>query len=235
VPHEIPLGADVIVPDPVPARLTESTYADELPESVNVAVTDCAEFIDTAHEPVPLHAPPQPVNVDPLAALAVRLTDDPVANDAEQVLPQEMPAGADETVPLPVPPVCTVSVCVGCVPNSKSAVTASDEFMVTVQLPVPLHAPPQPANTDPAAALAESVTAVPPPNDAEQLLPQAIDPVVDVTVPVPTPVLLTLSVYVGFDPPPSVPVVALLPPHAQAASTIPAAHAARRITPSQWG
>jgi hypothetical protein len=38
---------------------------------VNEAVTDSAEVIVTVHAPVPVHAPLQPPNVEPLAAVAV--------------------------------------------------------------------------------------------------------------------------------------------------------------------
>ena len=44
---------------------------------VKVALTDRAWVIDTTHEPVPVHAPDQPMNVDPRAALAVNVIDVP--------------------------------------------------------------------------------------------------------------------------------------------------------------
>ena len=40
----------------------------------NVAVTDLAALMVTEQVPVPEHAPPQPVKVEPLAGLAVRVT-----------------------------------------------------------------------------------------------------------------------------------------------------------------
>jgi hypothetical protein len=45
--------------------------------------------------------------------------------------------------------------------GSNVAVTAWLEFIVTVQPPVPEHAPDHPANVDPAAGVAVSVTTVP--------------------------------------------------------------------------
>ena len=58
----------------------------------------------TVHVPVPVHAPPlQPVNVEPAAGVAVRLMPVPLPNTAEQVVPQEIPAGVLETVPVPAP------------------------------------------------------------------------------------------------------------------------------------
>ena len=49
-----------------------------LPVVLNVAVTERAAVIDTAHVTVSLHVPPQPANVDPLAAVAVSVTDVPL-------------------------------------------------------------------------------------------------------------------------------------------------------------
>jgi hypothetical protein len=44
---------------------------------VNVAVTAVAAFMVTEQVPVPLHAPPQPANVDPTDGVAVRVTLSP--------------------------------------------------------------------------------------------------------------------------------------------------------------
>jgi len=65
----------------------------------------------TAQVPVPVQPPPlQPVNVEPAAGVAVKVTAVPLAKPAEQVAPQEMPAGALETVPVPAPALVTASV-----------------------------------------------------------------------------------------------------------------------------
>jgi hypothetical protein len=65
----------------------------------------------TAQVPVPVQPPPlQPVNVEPAAGVAVKVTAVPLAKAAEQVAPQEMPAGALETVPVPAPALVTASV-----------------------------------------------------------------------------------------------------------------------------
>src|SRR5439155_26050177 len=106
-PQEMPAGALVTVPTPVPTLLTVSVTLC----SVKVAVTPCAALIVTEHAPVPEQPPPlQPVNVDPAAGAAVRETDAPVVKGAEHVAPQEMPAGLLVTVPVPVPDFETVSV-----------------------------------------------------------------------------------------------------------------------------
>ena len=75
---------------------------------MKVAVTALAADIVTVQVPVPAHAPLQPVNDDPADGTAVRVTEVPVANEAEQVAPQLMPAGDEVTVPVPVPAFVTV-------------------------------------------------------------------------------------------------------------------------------
>jgi hypothetical protein len=50
---------------------------------------------------VPPHAPLQPLKLEPLAGLAVRVTFVFAAKLAEQVLPQLIPAGLLVTVPEP--------------------------------------------------------------------------------------------------------------------------------------
>ena len=71
---------------------------------------------------------------------------------------QVMPAGLLATVPAPVPLGVTVSTKVGV----KIAVTVVAAETVTVQGPVPMHAPLQPVKAEPAAGVAVSVTTVPP-------------------------------------------------------------------------
>ena len=68
---------DVTVPVPLPAFVTLSVKF--VVELLNVAVTVRAAVIDTVHDvAVPLHAPLQPPNVDPLAAAAVSVTEVPL-------------------------------------------------------------------------------------------------------------------------------------------------------------
>jgi hypothetical protein len=68
-PQAMPAGALVTVPEPVPFFVTESATGGA--RAVNVAVTALAAFTVTVHDPLPLQAPLQPVNVDPEAAVAV--------------------------------------------------------------------------------------------------------------------------------------------------------------------
>lgn len=53
--------------------------------------------------PVPVHAPLQPVNVEPVVAAVDKLTTVPLAKLAEQVAPQLIPVGLLTTVPDPAP------------------------------------------------------------------------------------------------------------------------------------
>jgi hypothetical protein len=68
---------------------------------------------------------------------------------------------------------------------------------VTAQAPVPVHAPLQPANAEPAAGAAARLTTAPEPKDAEQEVPQLIPVGKLVTVPMPVPDLLTFRAKVG--------------------------------------
>ena len=72
----------------------------------NVEVTDVFAFKLIEQTPVPVHTPDQPVNVEPVAGLAVRVTV-PCGRVAEHVPPQLMPVGFDVTVPAPAPDLAT--------------------------------------------------------------------------------------------------------------------------------
>jgi hypothetical protein len=123
-------------------------------------VTLRAAVIDVVQVPVPVQAPLQPANVEPVVAAAVRVTDVPLAKLALQVVPQFTPVGAEVTVPAPLPALVTVNAKVD-VDVLKVAVTLRAAVIDTVQVPVPEHAPLQPANVEFAAAAAVSVTDVP--------------------------------------------------------------------------
>jgi hypothetical protein len=108
---------------------------------------------------VPVQAPPQPVNIEPAAGVAVSVTPVPLAYASVQSVPHSMPAGALRTVPLPAPARLTVRL-TGASPNV--AVTVAAAVIVTVQPAVPVQAPLQPVNVEPAAGAAASATTVPP-------------------------------------------------------------------------
>jgi hypothetical protein len=110
LPQSIPVGEEVTVPLPVPLLVTVRLWVTWLAWIANVAVTLRAVVMLTVHVPVPLQpAPLQPVKVAPVPAAGVRVTTVPEAYEALHVAPQAlMPAGADVTVPAPVPALVTV-------------------------------------------------------------------------------------------------------------------------------
>src|SRR5437588_9793627 len=131
--------------------------------------------------PVPLQAPPQPWKLQPLAGVAVRVTGVPALKLALQLAPQSIPAGVLVSLPWP-PATYTASVYVIWV---KLAVTLSAASMVRLQVPVPLHAPPQPWKSQPLAGAAVRVTGVPELKLALQVAPQSIPAGELVTLPWP--------------------------------------------------
>jgi hypothetical protein len=161
---------------------------------VNVAVTDLAPSIVTTQLPVPLHpAPLQPVKVEVPSGAAVRVTSVPVSNDVEQVAPQSIPTGDEVTAPPPVP--VFVRVRAYCI-FVNVAVTDLAASIVTTQLPVPLHPDPlQPVKVDVPSGAAVRVTPVPLSNDAEQIPPHRIPDGLEVTLPPPVPLFVTLRAY----------------------------------------
>src|SRR4051812_29422604 len=109
------IGPPVTVPLPVPARMTVSGNV----SSVNVAVTLLAMSIVTVHGPVPVHAPLQPANVEPVDAAGGGIRAVLSWTGRVHAGPRAMPAGVDVTEPLPVPArvtasgnVCSVNVAV---------------------------------------------------------------------------------------------------------------------------
>ncbi len=155
-------------------------------------MTDWAELIVTVQVvDVPVQAPLQPAKVEPPFGVAVRATSVPLLNEAVQVGPQSIPAGEEITVPPPVPLLETVRLYWIRV---KVAVTDWEEFMVTVQEPVPEQAPPQPVKIELPSGVAVRLTTVPLVNEAVQVAPQLIPAGEEVTVPPPVPVLLTVRV-----------------------------------------
>jgi hypothetical protein len=95
------------------------------------------------------------------------------------------------TVPVPEPAFVTLSVNAGW----KVAVTPRAPLIVTTHEPVPVQSPDQPVKTEPAEGEAVSVTVAPSPRDALHVAPHAMPPMSDVTVPVPVPAFVTVSVW----------------------------------------
>ena len=105
VPHVMPAGVLVMVPDTSPALLT----AMDLVAAVNVAVTEMGALPATVQAVAPAQPPLQPVKVEPLVGVAVRVTALPGGYVAEQVLPQMIPSGVLATIPAPAPAFLTVT------------------------------------------------------------------------------------------------------------------------------
>ena len=157
------------------------------------ALTDFAASMVTLHAPVPLQAPLQPAKVEPESGVAVKLTTVPLAKFAEHVVPQEIPDGVLVTVPVPAPLLATVRV-KGPGFAVKFALTDFAASMVTLQAPVPLQAPPQPANVEPESGVAVKFTTAPLSKFAEHVGPQAIPGGELATVPVPVPLFVSVRV-----------------------------------------
>jgi hypothetical protein len=157
-----------------------------------LAVIAVAALTVTWQVPVPAHGPPlQPSNTEPGAGLAVSVTVVPELKLATQVAPQLMPAGEEVTVPVPLPARLTVRLNA---PTAKVAVTLAAALIVTTQVPVPAHPPPdQPLKVEPGPGVAVSVTTVPESKLATQVAPQLIPAGDEATVPVPPPALFTVS------------------------------------------
>jgi len=154
-PQSIPLGDDVTEPLPVVVTVNAKLLTGITEKA---AVTFLAALIVTVQVPVPLQAPLQPSKVEPAVALAVNVTLVPLEKLTEQVEPQLIPAGDDVTVPLPLVVTAKAKLFGGVTENV--AVTFFAEFIVTLQVPVPLHAPPHPSKVEPAVALAVNTTAL---------------------------------------------------------------------------
>jgi hypothetical protein len=94
-PQLMPAGELVTVPSPLSLTLSVKSC-------LNVAVTDCAEFIVTKQVPLPVQAPLQLLKTQPAAAAGVKVTWVPAVKRPLHVPGQSMPEGLLVTVPLPL-------------------------------------------------------------------------------------------------------------------------------------
>jgi hypothetical protein len=188
VPQLMPLGLLVTVPVPVPASCTVKVTG----AGLKVAVTVAADVSVIVHVLAPVQTPDQPANVEVTFGVAVSVTELPPGKLAVHVVPQLMPEGLLMTVPAPLPASFTVS-CTGGAAVLKVAVTDVAALTVTMQVPVPVHAPDHPANVDPELAVAANVTEVPVAKLAVHVVPQLMPAGLLVTVPVPDPAFVTVS------------------------------------------
>jgi hypothetical protein len=139
-PQSNPPTLEVTVPEPVPTLLTVTGKLC----AASVAVTLRACVMVTVQSPVPVHAPPQLTNVEPASGMACTVTCAPLVKLPLHVAPQSIPPGIEAMMPLPEPLFDTVRVWVVGALLVKVAVTLRAALIVTMQLPVPVHAPLQP-------------------------------------------------------------------------------------------
>lgn len=97
--HDSPGGEEATEPEAVDVPRSAVTASASW-VGLNVAVTLRTWLIETAQvEAVPVQAPPQPPKTVPAGAVAVSVTEAPLAKGASQALPQLMPAVLEVTVP----------------------------------------------------------------------------------------------------------------------------------------
>jgi len=100
-PQSIPPIDDLTVPVPAPVLLTTSRFGADANDAVTVLAASTVS-VQVGDVVLAAHAPPQPAKLVVAPVLAVSVTLAPAVNGAEHDAPQEMPAGLEVTVPLPV-------------------------------------------------------------------------------------------------------------------------------------
>lgn len=125
-PQLIPAGELLTVPVPVPALVTVNSRT-----GTKLAVTVLVTFVVTEQVvAVPVQAPDQPLNLEPDAAVAVKVTLAVLAKLNLQVAPQLMPAGELVTVPVPVPVLVTVNLAAWALEANKATRSKKTAFVV---------------------------------------------------------------------------------------------------------
>ena len=149
----MPLGTEIIVPAPVPLLLTMSLRFSR----ANVAVTFLTALMFTMHvNPLPAHAPLQPVNTEKVSEVAVSATDVSNKYPSEQSVPQLIPGKSEETAPDPLP-VFTIDKIYDC--RANVAVMFFSSYIENEHdVLMPEHISVQPSKYDPAVGTASSVT-----------------------------------------------------------------------------
>ena len=216
-PQLMPVGAEVIVPLPVPERVISSE-----PLRAKVAEITVGPVMVVRQAPVPAHGVPPPLTVQPTnsevaSVVAVRRSWLPWAMLAEQPASgQSMPAVRAATSPRPEPLISTVTRCCA-VLNVAVTVVEALRFNVHV-VEVPRQPPLQPLNSAPSSGVAVRVTMPSIGNTPVQLLPQSMPPGFEVTRPVPVPLRSIVSVTMSS--PPSVPPSSSPPPSEDASRLV---------------
>src|SRR5262249_26776885 len=130
----VPFTVAAVSPTPVAAVVATVGAFCEKP-----AVTVVSADSVTTQVPVPEQPPPvQPVNVDPVVAVAVSVTLVPVLIAVlTQVAPQLMPPTSLLTVPAPVPDLLAVTL--NCLSVNVAVAVTSASILTVHGLVVPLH------------------------------------------------------------------------------------------------
>ena len=136
------------MPEAAP-KLLRFTVRLEVGAGSNVAVTNVVVVPMVIVQVLPLGAgqPVQLVNVEPAAAVAVSTTGEPLSKLAKHVPAQLMPAGELVTDP-EAPPLRVRVTFTSNLAGTKFAVTDFAASMVSVHVPSPVHAPPQPVKSE---------------------------------------------------------------------------------------
>ena len=103
VPQSMLAGVVVTFPVPFPAKETVSAKEIGLNDALQLRLPVIVSMPSEQSA-----SPLQPVNCDPDAAMACKVTELPDAKLAEHLLPQSMAAGFETILPLPVPALVTV-------------------------------------------------------------------------------------------------------------------------------
>ena len=102
------VSVEVMVPSRRPVRCSRPDGEIRQTEP-NVAVTFFCASIGTVQVPVPVHAPDHPVKLEPVLGAAVSVTVVPTTKLLWHTVPQEIPVGAEVTVPAPASAFVTYS------------------------------------------------------------------------------------------------------------------------------
>ena len=194
----MPAGVLVTLPPDGPVPVTDNA---KVGNNAKFAVTVAVEVPTTKmHDPVPEQGPLHPTKDEVfVSGAAVSVTVSPACNDVLVQVPEVAPAvlvqltpPVPDTVPVPAPLPATVSVV-----GLNVALTDCAAAMSTVQAPVPVHAPLQPAKADPAGAVGVRATDDPESKDALQVPPPELQLTIPagelLTVPDPLPNAVTES------------------------------------------
>ena len=163
---------------------------------VKLAVAATAELPIVKLHVAPVHTPLQAENVNPAFGVSESVTGVPLVKLAEQVPGQLIPAGELVTDPPPTGVIVTVTLFVA--GGANVAVTETgDDTIRTVHAPEPEQSPPQLTKLNPNVGVSDNEMDVPALNVPEHAGGQEIPAGLEVTVPSPLGVIVTVNVWGG--------------------------------------